>query len=105
MDATLTIDEHQNSIRGGTKQAKKISDSRHILGGAIVSRYWIYVYDKKTIEKYFWQSGRDAEDRQTGGTAQRSAARNGQASESLPYFGCRGVLPRKSDEGRLLRGS
>jgi hypothetical protein len=74
MDAPLTIDEHQNSIRGGKKQAKIISDSRHILGGANVSRYWIYVYDLKRVEKYFWQSGGDAEDRQTGGTAQRSTA-------------------------------
>jgi hypothetical protein len=71
---SLTIDEHQNSIRGGKKQAKKISASRHILGGANLSRYWIYVYVKKSREKYFWQSGEDAEARQTGGTVQRSTA-------------------------------
>jgi hypothetical protein len=62
MGRSLTIDEHQNSIRGGKKQAKKISDSRHILGGANVSHYWIYVYDLKRVEKYFWQAGGDAAD-------------------------------------------
>jgi hypothetical protein len=36
---SFTIDRRQNSTPGGTKQAKKISDSRNILGGATVSRY------------------------------------------------------------------
>jgi hypothetical protein len=59
-EISLTIDEDQNSIRGGTKQAKKISDSRHILGGANVSAYWIYVYDAKCAEKYFRSRKRGA---------------------------------------------
>jgi hypothetical protein len=53
MGTSLTIDEDQNSRRGGTKQAKKISDFQYLSGDANVSAYWLYVYVSKCVEKYF----------------------------------------------------
>jgi hypothetical protein len=50
---SLVIDEHQNSRRGGQKQAKKISEFRYLSGDANVSAYWLYVYAHKCVEKYF----------------------------------------------------
>jgi hypothetical protein len=71
MDTSLTNDRHQNSRSSVQKQAKKISDARHILGGANVNRYWIYVYVSRRRLKYFLLAEEGwAESGETGLSAQ-----------------------------------
>jgi hypothetical protein len=102
---SLTIDEHQNSIRGGTKQAKKISGFRHLSGDANVKCYWLYVY----VSQIFWAFGRGCAGSAKQSIWKRLSAQDGEYGEDRSSFLSASspqlslYVETKSNKGKVLR--